>query len=154
MSRRTGSKRKQCKVAVFAFARKLPEPDPHAPAGNPTDPFNTDKRRPLAARARASVSFKSPRLVRLYRRAERLCPTSTSLALIDAWRTLTSDPCTDNSAQAKGFFSCGGRVRSPPPWKRCSPNSRTSRARQLPRKACVVSKPYAADVIPPQRDPR
>src|ERR1700722_895253 len=117
MSRRTGSKRKQCKVAVFAFARKLPEPDPHAPAGNPTDPFNTDKRRPLAARARASGSFKSPRLVRLYRRAERLCPTSTSLALIDASRTLTSDPCTDNSAQAKGFFSCGGLGGAPTPWR-------------------------------------
>ena len=33
MSGQTGSKRKQCKVAVFTFARKLPDPDPRASVG-------------------------------------------------------------------------------------------------------------------------
>ena len=32
MSGQTGAGRKQCKVAVFLFARKLPNPDPNAPA--------------------------------------------------------------------------------------------------------------------------
>ena len=61
MSGQTGSKLKQCKVAVFTFARKLPDPDPIiASAGNPDQAFDTDKRSPLSARARVSVSFKSP----------------------------------------------------------------------------------------------
>jgi hypothetical protein len=33
MSGQTGSKRKPSKVAVFTFARKLPDPDPSASAG-------------------------------------------------------------------------------------------------------------------------
>ena len=60
MSGQTGSKRKPCKVAVFTFARKLPDPDPSASPGSPDQAFDTDKRSPLATRARASVSFKSP----------------------------------------------------------------------------------------------
>ena len=60
MSGQTGSKRKQCKVAVFVFARKLPDPDLNAPTAVTAGSLDTDKRTPLIARARASVSSKSP----------------------------------------------------------------------------------------------
>jgi hypothetical protein len=60
MSGQTGAGRKQCKVAVFLFARKLPDPDPNAPATVTAGSLDTDKRAPLSARDGASVSSKSP----------------------------------------------------------------------------------------------
>jgi hypothetical protein len=60
MSGQTRSRRKQCKVAVFLFARKLSDPDQNAPAAVPAGSFDTDKRATPGARASDAREFKIP----------------------------------------------------------------------------------------------
>jgi hypothetical protein len=96
--RQIGSNRELRKVAGFVAARKMSDPPMSVPAAWPTCSFIHAKRAYAAVGADARFAFLSPGVVRWLRRALAEQRHGTPCAAMNAGRTLTSAPCTDNSA--------------------------------------------------------